>query len=83
MKVVWNSIPETANLEEYERKIELENRLIDSGELQMDEIPKRDAAAMMKQLGMINMETVLYRSALSRKLKDKPMSKEEAEKLVA
>lgn len=42
MKVVWKSIPETANLDEIERKIDIENVLIDTGDIMPEEIPERD-----------------------------------------
>ena len=42
MKIVCKSIPETANLDELERKISLENILIDTGDLMSEDIPQRN-----------------------------------------
>ena len=79
---MWKSIPETANLEEFERKITLENKLIDTGDILPDEVHKRDEETVRKQLLGINMETIVYRNELQRKLKDNPMTKEQAKKTI-
>lgn len=82
MKVVWKSIPENSTLDELERKIELENKLIDTGDLEPGDIPKRDEQTLKDVLIGIDEETVKYRNELKEKLKNNPITKDQAEKTV-
>ena len=82
MKVVWKSIPENSSLDELERKLELENKLIDTGDLEPGEIPSRDEKTLKDILIGIDEETLKYRQELKEKLKKNPMTKDQAESTV-
>lgn len=81
MKVTWESIPETATLEELERKVSLENILIDTGDLLPEEIPERSNKQKFNTLGY-NVEADLRRCDLQRKLNNNPITAEEAQKYI-
>ena len=82
MKVVWKSIPENSSLDKLERKIDLENRLIDTGDLEPGEIPTRDEKTLKDVLIGTDEETLKYKQELKEKLKKNPMTKDQAESTV-
>lgn len=82
MKVVWKNISENSTLDEIERKISLENRLLDTGDLNPDDIPKRDEQKLRDVLLGVDLEIIEYRKALQEKVNKNPMSKEQAEKTI-
>ena len=82
MKIVYKSIPETANLDELERKISLENILIDTRDLMPEDIPQRNEETLEQTLIGIDMETITYRKELEEKLRENPISKVDAEKTI-
>lgn len=82
MKVVWKNIPKNANLDELERKITLENQLIDTCDLAPEDIPYRSEEKLRDVLIGIDMETIKYRKELQHKLNKNPILKEDAEKTV-
>lgn len=82
MKVVWKSIPENANLEEVERKICQENKLIDTGDLLPEDIPERSEESIRDTLIGVDIDSINYRKELQEKLNKNPISKEGVEKTI-